>query len=101
LENKLNKKEVIFGAFGGFTANLMGVFISVIVLFQEINISNILNILSDSVSDNSITKFISLGAIMNLILFFIFLKYNYEERAKGVLLVTFLIAILTIYINNF
>ncbi len=97
----MNKKEVIFGAFGGFTANLMGVFISVIVLFQEINISNILNILSDSVSDNSITKFISLGAIMNLILFFIFLKYNYEERAKGVLLVTFLIAILTIYINNF
>ena len=97
----MNKKEVIFGAFGGFTANLMGVFISVIVLFQEIKISNILNILSDSVSDNSITKFISLGAIMNLILFFIFLKYNYEERAKGVLLVTFLIAILTIYINNF
>ena len=29
------------------------------------------------------------------------LKAYYEERAKGVLLATFVIAILTIYINNF
>jgi hypothetical protein len=101
LENKLNKKEIIFGAIGGFTANLMGVFISVIVLFQEIKISNILRIVSNSISDNFITKLISLGAIMNLIVFFIFLKYNYEERARGVLVATFIIAILTIYLNNF
>ena len=48
-----------------------------------------------------IIALISLGAILNLIVFFIFLKYDYEERAKGVLLATFVIAILTIYINNF
>ena len=64
-------------------------------------ITNILKIINDSFIDDSITKLISLGAILNLIVFFIFLKYDYEERAKGVLLATFVIAILTIYINNF
>ena len=38
---------------------------------------------------------------MNLIVFFIFLRYDYEERARGVLVATFIIAILTIYLNNF
>ena len=75
--------------------------ITIIVLFQETNSSNIFKIINDSFLDNSITKLISLGAILNLIVFFIFLKYDYEERARGVLLATFIIAILTIYINNF
>ena len=98
MEIRLNKKEVLFGLFSGFLANFLGMIISIIVLFKEINILKIIN---DSFIDDSITKFISLGAILNLIVFFIFLKYDYEERAKGVLLATFVIAILTIYINNF
>ena len=101
MEIQLNKKEVFFGLFSGFLANLFGVIITIIVLFQETNSSNIFKIINDSFLDNSITKLISLGAILNLIVFFIFLKYDYEERARGVLLATFIIAILTIYINNF
>lgn len=97
----MNKKEVFFGLFSGFLANLLGVIIIIIVLFQKTNSSNIFKIINDSFLDNSITKLISLGAILNLIVFFIFLKYDYEERARGVLLATFIIAILTIYINNF
>mgnify|MGYP001177544626 FL=1 len=101
MEIKLNKKEILIGIFSGFLANIAGVIISVIILFQEIKISNILKILSDSISDNFITKLISLGAVMNLIVFFIFLRYDYEEKARGVLIATFIIAILTIYLNNF
>ena len=101
MEIELNKKEVYFGLFSGFLANFLGVIITIIVLFQETNSSNIFKIINDSFLDNSITKLISLGAILNLIVFFIFLKYDYEERARGVLLATFIIAILTIYINNF
>ena len=71
------------------------------MFYLETNSSNIFKIINDSFLDNSITKLISLGAILNLIVFFIFLKYDYEERARGVLLATFIIAILTIYINNF
>ena len=101
MEIKLNKKEILIGIFSGFLANIAGVIISVIILFQEIKISNILKILSDSISDNFMTKLISLGAVMNLIVFFIFLRYDYEEKARGVLIATFMIAILTIYLNNF
>ena len=98
MEIQLNKKEVFFGLLSGFLANFLGVIITIIVLFKE---ANMLKIINDSFIDNSITKLISLGAILNLIVFFIFLKYDYEERAKGVLLATFVIAILTIYLNNF
>ena len=98
METKLNKKELFYGLLSGFLANLLGMIIVVIVLFQSFNILKIIN---DSISETFITKIISLGAIVNLVFFFIFLKYDYEERAKGVLLATFIIAILTIYINNF
>ena len=101
MEIRLNKRDVFFGLFSGFLANFLGMIITIIVLFNEINILNIFKIINDSFHDNSITKLISLGAILNLVVFFIFLKYDYEERAKGVLLATFVIAILTIYINNF
>tara|TARA_B100000242_G_scaffold279597_1_gene238214 strand:+ start:148 stop:453 length:306 start_codon:yes stop_codon:yes gene_type:complete len=101
MEIRLNKKEVFFGLLSGFLANFLGMIITIIVLFQETNSSNIFKIINDSFLDNSISKLISLGAILNLIVFFIFLKYDFEERAKGVLLATFIIAILTIYINNF
>ena len=97
----MNKKEILVGIFSGFLANIAGAFISVIILFQEIKISNILRILSNSMSDNFITKLISLGAVMNLMVFFVFLKYDFEEKAQGVLFATFIIAILTIYLNNF
>ena len=97
----MNKKEILLGIFSGFLANIVGTIFFVIILFQEIKISNILRILSNSMSDNFITKLISLGAVMNLLVFFVFLKYDFEEKAQGVLFATFIIAILTIYLNNF
>ena len=97
----MNKKEILLGTLSGFLANTAGTIFSVIILFQEINISNILRIVSNSISDNFITKLISLGAVMNLIVFFVFLKYDFEEKAQGVLFATFIIAILTIYLNSF
>lgn len=101
MEIKLNKKEFLVGLFSGFLANTVGAILTVVLLFQEVKISNISKIISDSISDNFITKLISLGAIINLFVFFVFLKYNYDERARGVLVATFIMAILTIYINNF
>ena len=97
----MNKKEILLGIFSGLLANIAGTILSVIILFQEIKVSNILRILSNSISDNFITKLISLGAVMNLIVFFVFLRNDYEEKARGVLVATFIIAILTIYLNNF
>ena len=97
----MSKKDIIFGITTGLISNIIGVIFTVIFLFQEISISNIFIIINESIDNNFITKLISLGAIVNLIAFFIFLKFNYVERARGVLIATFLVAILTIYINNF
>ena len=68
--------------------------------FENINYESF-QLTEKNFDNNFITKLISLGAIVNLIAFFIFLKFNYVERARGVLIATFLVAILTIYINNF
>jgi predicted neutral ceramidase superfamily lipid hydrolase len=100
LEFKL-KKEIFFGFFIGVISNIIGVFLCVIILFKEYQLSNILDIINNSIDNNNITKLISLGAIVNLISFFILLKFNFNEKARGVLVATFVIAILTIYLNNF
>ena len=97
----MSKKDIIFGITTGLISNIIGVIFTVIFLFQEISISNIFRIINESIDNNFITKLISLRSIVNLIAFFIFLKFNYVERARGFLIVTFLVAILTIYINNF
>nr|AOE06213.1 hypothetical protein [uncultured bacterium] len=72
MEIKLNKKEILLGTLSGFLANTAGTIFSIIILFQEINISNISRIVSNSISDNFITKLISLGAVINLIVFLFF-----------------------------
>jgi predicted neutral ceramidase superfamily lipid hydrolase len=100
LEFKL-KKGIFFGFFIGVISNIIGVFLCVIILFKEYQLSNILDIINNSIDNNNITKLISLGAIINLISFFILLKFNFNEKARGVLVATFVIAILTIYLNNF
>ena len=97
----MSKKDVIFGITTGLISNIIGIIFTVIFLFQEINISNIFRIINESIENEFITKLISLGAIVNLFAFFVFLKFDYVERARGVLVATFLVAILTIYINNF
>tara|TARA_B100000524_G_scaffold348341_1_gene252557 strand:+ start:1288 stop:1581 length:294 start_codon:yes stop_codon:yes gene_type:complete len=97
----LIKKDLIVGIIFGLLSNLIGVILTVFFLFQEINIFKIFNIIENSFKDNLITKLISLGATVNLITFFIFLKFNHIQKARGILLSTFLLAILTIYLNNF
>ena len=52
MEIKLNKKEILLGIFSGFFANIVGTLFSVIILFQDIKISNSLRIVSNSISDN-------------------------------------------------
>ena len=95
------KKEIFFGIIIGIISNLIGVFLSIIILFNEFQFSYILEILNSSINNSNITKLISLGAIINLISFFVLLKLNSTEKARGVLVATFAIAILTIYLNNF
>ena len=94
----MNKKEVLIGIFSGFFANFIGIILIALILFQDFDV---VKVVSNSIYENNFTKLLSLGAIMNLLVFFIFLKLNFLERARGVVITTFIIAVLTIYLNNF
>ena len=97
----MKNKEILIGFIIGLIANIIGVFMSVMILFKELNFSKTFNIINNSIENGFLTKLISLGAVINLISFFLLLKYDCVERARGVLIATFFMAILTIYLNNF
>ena len=61
--------------------------------------SSIIESLKNSYYENFLGKLISLGAILNVIVFFVFIKKNQDQRAKGILLLTIFLAILTLILN--
>ncbi|WP_405208384.1 hypothetical protein [Aquimarina sp. LLG6339-5] len=90
------KKEILLGFFTGILANAIGI-ILYILLFSELSITETLKAAQQN---NFLGSLIALGAILNLIIFFLFLKQNKPYRARGVLLAT-LIAAVSIAISKF
>ncbi len=90
------KKEILIGFITGIIANSVGIIIY-ILLFSELGIAETLKAAQ---KNNFLGSLIALGAILNLIIFFLFLKQNRPYRARGVLLAT-LIAAVTIAISKF
>ena len=90
------KKEVFIGLIIGLIANLAGSYLY-IYLFSDYSLEEtIKNALIQDVFGN----IIALGAILNLFVFFIFLKKNQFYRARGVVLAT-VVAALIILITKF
>ncbi|MDO6595341.1 hypothetical protein Q4512_00355 [Oceanihabitans sp. 2_MG-2023] len=87
------KKDITIGLVVGFIANLIGLFIATKVLGKG---DGILDAIEIANAQGFISKLISLGAILNLIAFFFFLSKRQDNRAKGVLIATIFIAILTL-----
>ena len=90
------KKEIILGFFVGLIANVIGV-ILYILMFSDFGIKETLKAAKQN---DFLGSLIALGAILNLIAFFLFLKTNKPYRARGVLLAT-LIAAVFIAISKF
>ena len=86
------KKEVIIGVFVGVLANAIGLYIATIILGKGENFESVLRSAS---TEGFLGKLISLGAILNLIAFFIFIKKKQDYRARGVILATIFIALFT------
>ncbi|MCB0462581.1 MAG: hypothetical protein R2816_00485 [Flavobacteriaceae bacterium] len=90
------KKEVLIGLTVGFIANAIGLFLSATLLG---NGDNFITVLKSASAEGFLGKLISLGAVLNLIAFFIFIKKKQDYRARGVLLATILIAVFTFILN--
>ena len=86
------KKEILIGFLIGLVANSIGLYFAALVFGKE---ADFFTVLSSASSEGILGKLISLGAILNLAAFFIFIKKKQDYRARGVLLATVIIAIST------
>jgi hypothetical protein len=69
----------------------------IVCFFTDISLKNSL---IDLYQTRSINGLISIAAIPNMLLFFVFLKQNRDTIAKGVLAATLLIAMITVLIKS-
>ena len=70
------------------------------MLTEEFSLINLTNVVKQLYDDGLLNKLISLGAFLNLLIFFFFIKTNNDTKAAGVLISPIMIALLTIYLNN-
>ncbi len=93
------KKEIGIGFLTGIISNLIGIVICLFIvsLLKDLGFMETFTFYKRT---DSLWMIITLGALPNLAVFFGFLRFNREYRARGVLLATFLTAI-TAYIIYF
>ena len=89
-------REVFIGIIVGIVANFIGLILTIIFLHENSSISEVIY---KSYEEEFLNKLISLGAIMNLIVFFYFIKKRKDNVAKGILLMTIIIALFTLTLN--
>jgi hypothetical protein len=90
------KKEILIGFIIGIIANISGSYLY-IYFFSENNLENTLKMSQEQGITGSL---IALGAVFNLLVFFVFLKKKQYYRARGVVLAT-VFAALIILITKF
>jgi len=88
----MNDNELILGIFIGITGVFAGSFLF-ITLFTPYTLSDGIHMIKYS---GQISKVLSLGALVNLAVFFALLKFKKDVMAKGVLLSMFVITLATI-----
>ena len=95
---KMNvKKELATGFIVGIIANTVGTLLY-ILLFSELSITETFQA---AVQQGHIGSLLALGAILNLVAFFGFLRIRRDNRAKGVLIATLITALLILYYKIF
>lgn len=92
----MKNKEVVIGIIIGIIASAIGLTLSLLFFGTGDSIRSSLNI---AIAQGVFTKLVSIGALLNLGAFFIFINTNKEARAKGVLIATIIVALITIIIR--
>ncbi len=91
------KKEILIGFIVGVIANVIGT-LAYILLFSDYGVKETFLV---AVEKDHIGSLLALGAILNLIVFFIFLKIRRDSRARGVLMATIITALIILYYKIF
>ena len=90
------KKEILFGFLIGLAANLTGSYLYLFFFTEDGFVESI----KIAVQQGVLGNIIALGAVLNLVVFFLFLRKKQDYRARGVILATVLAA-LGVLLSNF
>ncbi|MDX1363893.1 hypothetical protein [Arenibacter latericius] len=91
------KKEILIGFIVGIIANTFGTLLY-IVIFSDFGIAETYNA---AVEQGHVGSLLALGAVLNLLAFFGFLKIKRDYRARGVMIATVMTALLILYYKLF
>ena len=73
MESKMINREIFIGFFVGLLANTVGLILAILFLHED---PSIIEIIAKSFEEEFLSKLISLGAIMNLFVFFVYINYD-------------------------
>ncbi|MFC0604106.1 hypothetical protein [Winogradskyella pulchriflava] len=90
------KKEILIGFAVGLVAAAFGLIIAIQIFGKSDDWGEVVR---QAITNGFLTKLMSIGALLNLGAFFLFLKKNQDHRAKGVLIATLLVFITTLIIK--
>lgn len=90
----MKKTDLLLGILFGLVTAILGSYLF-ITLFIDTDLAAGM---AKVKANEHLGKIITLGAVLNLILFFILLHYKKEMMGRGVILATILLAIFTIFV---
>ena len=90
----MNKIDLLYGFLIGIVASFIGSYIF-IEAFTEYNFLDGIQVMK---AKGNLGKIITLGAILNLAIFFGLLKINKELMARGVILAMIILTIITLFV---
>jgi hypothetical protein len=91
------KKEILIGLVVGIIANTFGTLLYILI-FSDFGIVETYHA---AVEQGHVGSLLALGAILNLVAFFGFLRIRRDYRARGVMIATLLTAMLILYYKVF
>ncbi|WP_027127108.1 hypothetical protein [Gelidibacter mesophilus] len=90
------KKELFIGFIVGLIANTLGFIIAILVFGNGEDIGTAFK---QSLAQGFFSKLISMGALLNLVVFFLFIRIKRDYRARGVIFATIAVTIVTFLLN--
>jgi hypothetical protein len=90
----MKKTDILLGIIIGFTATFIGMYIF-LEFFSGLGFTKGYKSMQ---SQGYLGKIITLGAVLNLIIFFILLKLNKELMARGIVLSVIILTIITLFV---
>ena len=92
------RQEVLKGFLVGLIATVFGLVFAIQIFGNSEDYGLVLQ---QAIDEGFLGKLMSIGALLNLGAFFIFLKKKQDHRAKGVLIATVLVLVFTLIMKNF